>query len=392
MERHWSTKFVHPNEHPDPVTGSVVPPLYRAVSYHQADPWNPPLYDYARSGNPSREGLETAMARLEHGARGLAFASGSAALTAIGLLFSAGDHVIITADCQGGTQRLFRDIFSRFQITTSYVDTQDPSQVASAILPNTRAILVENFSNPYLKVSDIATLSNLARRHQLLLVVDNTMVTPALQTPLDLGADAVVHSATKAIAGHADVTAGVVVTRTPDLGNRLYRIQNSTGMILSPDDAYTVLRGLRTLPVRMERVCHSAEQLAQWLETQSRVATVYYPGLPQHPGYQTARTTMRGFGQVVTFRMASPAGLPVWVTALQLIQVGAGFGSTESMISLPPRHCHAALTPEERHQRNIGDDLIRLSVGLEDVEDLKADLEHAWNITELGAENRFTSF
>lgn len=377
MKRHWITRFVRSTP-PDKATGAVMVPVYRASTYHQPDPWNPQKYDYARSGNPTREALEQAMADLEGGARGLAFASGNAAITAACLLFGSGDHLIVTRDCQGGTQRMFREVWARFKLSASFVDTHDLTAVERAILPNTRAILVENFSNPFLAVTDIAPLVKLAHQRGVLVLVDNTFVTPAWQNPLTLGADAVIYSATKLIAGHADVTAGLIVAREAALGDRLYTIQNSTGGILSPDESYQVLRGLQTLPLRAARAAENAEELARWLKKQPEVAQVYYPGLKGHPGHEIAKATMRGFGNMVTLCMREAERVPQWVRALSLIQVGAGFGSTATILSIARLHCHAALTPAERAERGIGDDVVRFSVGLEAVEDLQNDLLQAW--------------
>ncbi|NMP24078.1 trans-sulfuration enzyme family protein [Sulfobacillus harzensis] len=364
------SRFIHTGKEVDKASQSVVPPVYRATTYHQADPWNPPRFDYARSGNPTREALEEAMAGLEHGARGFAFASGMAALTAAFLLFSAGDHLIVTRDCQGGTQRVLRGIFSRFGLEVSYCDTDDLDALKATLRPNTKAILVENFSNPFLRVTDIGLVSEWAHQHQLLVMVDNTFITPYLQQPLDLGADLVIHSATKMISGHSDVTAGVAVARQADLGQRLYFIQNATGIALPPEDSYWAFRGLKTLPVRMERAESSAQKLAEALDALPEVTRVYYPGLPAHPGHETAVRTVRGFGQMLTFRLENPAWVRAMIPHLKFTMVGAGFGGTETIVSLPEKHCHAALTPDERTDRFITPDVVRVSVGLEDAKDI----------------------
>jgi cystathionine beta-lyase/cystathionine gamma-synthase len=372
-----STRFVHTGFERDPATGAVTPPVYRAVTFHQEDPWHPDRYDYSRSGNPTRAALESALADLEGGSRGFAFASGNAALTAVILLFSAGDHLLVTRDCQGGTQRLFRLVFARLGIEVTYVDTHDPDQWQQALRPNTRAVLAENFSNPFLFVTDIGALAEWAHAHDLLVLVDNTFITPAGQNPLALGADIVVHSATKMMAGHSDVTAGVAVARDPAWAERLYGIQNATGSILSPDDAYQVLRGLHTLPVRLDRASRGAERLAHWLEEQPGVGAVYYPGLPQHPGHAVARATVRTFGPIVTCRLRDADRAPDFVRALRLVEVGAGFGGTETVCSVAALHCHGALTPDERRARDITPAVMRFSVGLEDPDDIIADIAAA---------------
>ncbi|POB09151.1 PLP-dependent aspartate aminotransferase family protein [Sulfobacillus sp. hq2] len=383
MMPHKQTEFIHTGQEIDPATQAVTPPIYRATTYHQADPWNPPTYDYARSGNPTRHAFEAAMASLEHGSRGMAFSSGMAALTAAFMLFSQGDHLLVTRDCQGGTQRVLRGVFSRFGIHASYVDTEDLNALEAALTPKTKAILVENFSNPFLHVTDIARVSTWAHGHGLLVLVDNTFITPYLQNPLDLGADIVIHSATKMIGGHSDITAGVAVTKDEDLGRQLYFIQNACGAILSPDDAYMSLRGLHTLPVRMEQAQKTAQLLAQFLLTHQDVHTVYYPGLPSHPGHDVARDTMRGFGQMLTIRLHHAEQVPGMAEHLALARVGAGFGGTETIVSLPELHCHAALTPEERTERHITPDVVRISVGLESAADLIQDFQQALTASRL---------
>ncbi|WP_192847726.1 trans-sulfuration enzyme family protein [Sulfobacillus thermosulfidooxidans] len=365
---------MHTGYEMDPATQAVTPPIYRATTYHQADPWNPPLYDYARSGNPTRHAFEQAMADLEHGVKGFAFSSGMAALTAAFMLLSQGDHLIVTRDCQGGTQRVLRGVFSRFGIQVSYVDTEDFDALEEAVKPNTQAILVENFSNPFLHVTDMPRLAQWAHQHHLLVMVDNTFITPYLQNPLTQGADLVIHSATKMIGGHSDITAGVAVAKEEDLARRLYFIQNACGAILSPDDAYMSLRGLHTLPVRMDRAQDTAMQLAMALVTHPRVQRVYYPGLKTHPGHEVAKQTMRGFGQMLTIRLKDAGLVPELARHLRLARVGAGFGGTETIISLPELHCHAALTPEERYERQITPDVVRISVGLESAPDLLNDI------------------
>ncbi len=361
----------------DGETHAITPPIFRATTYHQANPWDPPAYDYARSGNPTRHAFEAAMAELEHGAMGLAFASGMAALTAAFMLLSQGDHLIVTRDCQGGTQRVLRGIFSRFGIQVSYVDTEDMEALERALTPHTRAILIENFSNPFLHVTDIPKVSQWAHAHHLWVMVDNTFITPYLQNPLTQGADLVIHSATKMIGGHSDITAGIAVAKEAELGQRLYFIQNACGAVLSPDESYMSLRGLHTLPIRMDRAQQTAANLAEVLQQHPRVEQVYYPGIPTHPGHDIAQRTMRGFGQMLTIRLKEALWVPDVARHLHFARVGAGFGGTETIISLPELHCHAALTMEERFERNITPDVIRISVGLESATDLIGDIIQA---------------
>ena len=312
--------------------------------------------------------------------RGFAFASGNQAITAALLLFAAGDHLIVTRDCQGGTQRLVRAVLSRFGLTVSYVDTDDLDAVRRAVRPETRAVLVENFSNPFLRVSDIAALADLAHRQGLRLIVDNTFLTPYLQAPLGLGADLVLHSATKMIAGHGDVTAGLAATADEELARSLYTVQNATGGMLSPDDSYQVLRGLHTLPLRMERAQAAALGLARWLHAQPEVMEIHYPGLEEDPGHATAARTVRGFGNMVTVRLEDARLVAPMARRLGMIRVGAGFGGPETTISLPELHCHAALTAPEREERRLTGEILRFSVGLEDLADIEADLRQALDL------------
>lgn len=376
-KRDLQTKLARGIETADTTYGALVPPVYRATTYHQPDPWSPSTYDYARSGNPTRNLFESAMAALEHGERGLAFSSGMAALSAFFLMFQSGDHLIVTRDCQGGTQRVLRGVFQRFGLSVSYVDTDDLDSLKSSYRENTVAVLVENFSNPFLRVSDIEAISLWARQKNLLVAVDNTFITPYLQNPLLLGADIVIHSATKMIGGHSDITAGVVIAKDRGLGDRLYFIQNACGAVLSPDDAYLAHRGLSTLPVRMDHASQAAGEIAEWLASRISPERLFYPGLPTHPGHDLCRRQMRGFGQMLTFRLASREAVAQFAHRLKLASIGAGFGGTETIVSLPELHCHAALTSEERVERDIGGDVVRVSVGLESHHDLLSDFEQA---------------
>ncbi len=376
-EEHSATRFVHPGTERDPATGAVIPALYRSVSFHHRDPETPLRYDYSRSGNPTREALERAVALLEGGERAFAFASGNAALASAFLMFQTGDHLIVTRDCQGGTQRMLRAVFARFGLSVSYVDTDDLAALDAALRPETRAVLVENYSNPFLRVTDIPSVAAWGHQHGLMLLVDNTFLTPYLQAPLALGADVVLHSATKMISGHGDVTAGLAAVRGEELAQRLYTVLNAAGAILSPDESYLVLRGLRTLPVRMERAMATAGELARFLGAQPEVASVYYPGLADDPGHAVAARTSRGFGNMVTVRLSREDLVAPFARALRFIEVGAGFGGTSTSISLPPLHCHAALTSEERAERSITLDILRFSIGLEDATDIEEDIRQA---------------
>ena len=371
------TSFIHTGEEKDQAFKAVVPPVYKATTYHHADPWDPPPYDYARSGNPTRQAFESALAKLEGGVQGFAFSSGMSAITAALMLFSAGDHLLVTKDCQGGTQRVLRDVFSRFGIEVSYVNTDQLEELQSQRQNNTKAVFVENFSNPFLRVTDIGQVSEWAKSWRLLTLVDNTFITPYLQRPLSLGADLVIHSASKMIAGHSDVTAGIAVALEPELAHHLYFIQNATGMALSPDDAYQAFRGLKTLPLRMDRAQASALTLAKALTDWPEVTQVYYPGLVTDPGHETAQRTANGFGAMLSFRLESPDRVREMVKRLRLTVIGAGFGGAETSISLPELHCHAALTREERFERGITSNIVRVSVGLENSADIVAEFQRA---------------
>ncbi len=381
---HRTSRFVHTGFERDPATGALTPAIYRAVSFHHQDPDQHLRWDYSRSGNPTRDALEGAIAALEGGVRGFAFASGNQAITAAFLLFAAGDHLIATRDCQGGTQRLVRAVLGRFGIKVTYVDTDDLDAVREAVRPETKALLVENFSNPFLRVSDIPALAAFAHRQGLKLIVDNTFLTPYLQAPLSLGADLVLHSATKMIAGHGDVTAGLAATADEELGRALYTVQNATGGMLSPDDSYQVLRGLHTLPIRMERAQATAQGLAEWLLGQPEVALVHYPGLSEDPGRATAARTVRGFSNMVTVRLEDRRLVAPMARHLEMIRVGAGFGGPETTISLPELHCHAALTASEREERRLTGEILRFSVGLEELADIEGDLRQALDRAEAG--------
>ncbi len=372
-----ATRFIHTGKEIEPHFAAVVPAVYRATSFHQQDPWNPPPYDYSRSGNPTRQALEDAIALLEGGVRGLAFSSGMSAITTAFLLFQAGDHILVTRDCQGGTQRVLRGLFQQWGLDATYVDTDNLDDLARETRANTKAVFIENFSNPFLRVTDIAQVAEWAKSVNLLTIVDNTFVTPYLQKPLAFGADVVLHSASKMIAGHSDVTAGVMAIQHETLAKRLYFIQNACGLALSPDDSYQVFRGLKTLPARMEKAQANAMLLAQALSQMPEVAPIYFPGLSSHPGHDIAQRTMAGFGTMLTFRLKDGDAVRGMVERLRFIVIGAGFGGAETSISLPELHCHAALTSQERQLRQITPDVVRVSVGLENGDDLVEEFRRA---------------
>lgn len=358
-------------------TGSVSVPIHHSSTFHQFDIGEFGKYDYARSGNPTREALESAIAELEGGSRGLAFSSGMAAISTAFLLLSQGDHVLVTEDVYGGTFRIITDVLTRFGIEHTFVDMTDLHQVASEIRPNTKVIYMETPSNPLLKVTDIKGIVNLAKANNCLTFLDNTFLTPELQRPLELGVDVVLHSATKFLAGHSDVLAGLAVVKDPDLGDRLYKLQNAFGAVLGVQDAWLVLRGLKTLHVRLQQSQASALKVAEFLAEHPKVEAVYYPGLSYHPGYETQNYQADGPGAVLSFKLADAVAVKTLVENVELPVFAVSLGAVESILSYPAKMSHAAMPPEEREKRGISDGLLRLSVGLEKVEDLIKDFAAA---------------
>jgi cystathionine gamma-synthase/cystathionine beta-lyase len=361
----------------DERTGGISFPIYPSATYRHPGVGESTGYDYTRSGNPTRQLLEEAFAQLEGGARGLAFASGMAALTTLFLHFSSGDHLVVSEDLYGGTYRVLDQIFAKLGLTVSYVDTSNPAAVAAALRPTTRALLVETPGNPLLGVADLQALGELCRSRNLLFIVDNTFLTPVLQRPFDFGADLTVYSATKYFGGHNDLCAGALVARTPELGERLYFLQNSTGAILPPQDCWLLLRSLKTLALRLERHCANALEVARWLKTQPQVCAVYYPGLEDHPGHALSRRQTTGFGGMLSFRVDSPDTARRVLKRLRLISFAESLGGVESLMTLPAVQTHGDIPEPERQRLGICEGLLRLSVGIESVGDIIADLEQA---------------
>lgn len=374
---HLFTRSVQIGVGHDENTGGISFPIYPSATYRHPGVGQSTGYDYIRSGNPTREVLEEALAELEGGTRGLVFSSGMAALTTLLLHFASGDHLLVSEDLYGGTYRLLEQVFSKFDISTSYVDTTCTSAVQAAILPQTKALLVETPGNPLLGVSDIRTLADICKRDNLLFIVDNTFLTPVLQRPLELGADIVVHSATKYLGGHSDLCAGVLVARDEELGERLYFLQNSVGAVLPPQDCWLLIRSLKTLPLRMARHSASALLVAKWLQRQSQVEKVYYPGLPEHSGYNLFQQQADGFGGMLSFRVNSPQLAVQMLGKLQLISFAESLGGVETLITLPAAQTHGDIPAAERERLGICSSLLRLSVGLEEPDDLIADLNQA---------------
>ncbi|TRY43078.1 cystathionine beta-lyase [Geobacillus sp. LEMMJ02] len=379
MEREWSfsTKLLHNEWKVDRRTGAVSVPIQHASTFHQFDFDSFGKYDYSRSGNPTREALEETIAALEGGVRGFAFASGMAAISTAFLLLSRGDHVLVTEDVYGGTYRMITEVLSRFGIEYTFVDMTDLRAVAENIRPNTKVIYMETPSNPLLKVTDIQGVVKLAKAHGCLTFLDNTFMTPALQRPLDLGVDVVLHSATKFLAGHSDVVAGLAVVKDEELGKELYKLQNAFGAVLGVQDAWLVLRGIKTLHVRLKQSSESAMAIADYLARHPKVEDVYYPGLKNHPGHDIQRSQAAGFGAVLSFRLADEEAARTFVRNVGLPVFAVSLGAVESILSYPAKMSHAAMPKDERLRRGITDGLLRLSVGLEDVTDLIADFERA---------------
>ena len=361
----------------DEATGAISFPIYPSATYRHPALGQSTGYDYTRSGNPTRQILEETLAALEDGSRGLAFASGMAALTTLFLHFSAGDHLVVSADLYGGTYRVLDQIFGKFRLHASYVDTSDTETVAAACRPETKALLVETPGNPLLGIADLPALVEMCRSKGFLLLVDNTFLTPMLQRPLAIGADVVIHSATKYLGGHNDLCAGALIARDPQLGEELYFLQNSTGAILPPQDCWLLLRSLKTLGLRMERHCQNAQHVAEWLQRHPQVRQVYYPGLPGHSGHRRNAAQAEGHGGMISFRLASAQQAAAVLERLQRISFAESLGGVETLITLPAVQTHADIPAEERARLGVCESLLRLSVGIEDAADIIADLEQA---------------
>lgn len=376
----FATRTIHAGQKPDPSTGAVMQPIYATSTYAQESPGKHKGYEYSRTQNPTRHAYECCIADLENGTRGFAFASGMAAISTILELLNQGDHIIATDDLYGGTFRLLDKVRRRSAgLQFSCVDLSDLNKLKAAIRPDTKMIWIETPTNPLLKLADIKQIAAIARQHNILTVVDNTFATPWIQRPLDLGCDIVVHSATKYLNGHSDMIGGIaVVGDNQSLGDQIAFLQNSIGAIAGPFDSFLALRGLKTLALRMERHCKSALQIAQWLEKHPSIKKVYYPGLSSHPQHEIAKYQMNGFGGIVTAELKGDIEVTRhFMERCQLFTLAESLGGVESLIDHPAIMTHAAIPAETRAQLGISDSLVRLSVGVEDVEDLIGDLENA---------------
>lgn len=375
---HAATTAAHIGLDWDTRTGAVTVPIYQTATFRHPGLGQSTGYDYSRSGNPTRQALEEGIARLDGGTAGFAYASGMAAIAALLLLFSQGDHLIVTEDLYGGTYRLFEQILPQYGLEFSYVDTSDPAAVRAALRPTTRGLFVESLTNPLLKVADIAALAGLCREQGLLCIVDNTFLTPYLLRPLALGADIAVYSGTKYLAGHNDTVCGLAVVRDPALAERLKFHQNAVGAVLGPQDCWLTIRGLKTLSVRLDRQQENALAIARWLARHPQVERVYYPGLADHPGHELLRRQARGFGAMIAFTVREPALVEQLLLKTRLISFAESLGGVESLITFPEVQTHADLEPATRRRLGIDDRLLRLSVGIEAVDDLLADLAQAF--------------
>ncbi|HMK04051.1 MAG TPA: PLP-dependent aspartate aminotransferase family protein [Ferruginibacter sp.] len=364
----------------DPLTGAISVPIYQTSTYVQDAPGVNKGYDYARTNNPTRAILETVIAKLEKGTVGIAFGSGLAAIDAVVKLLKSGDEILAVDDIYGGAFRLFTHVYEKFGITVNYVDSTNAENVFNAITPNTKIIWLETPTNPTLKVSDIEAIAKIARANSCLLCVDNTFASPALQQPLTLGADIVVHSATKYLGGHSDLIAGLVVTREKELGEKIKFLQNASGAILAPFDSWLVIRGIETLHLRVQQHCRNAQAVAEFLETHPAVDKVFYPGLKTHLNHDIAKKQSKGFGGIVSFTLKNDTeeAATQFVTATHYFKLAESLGGVKSLLCHPAQMTHKSIPAEKRRAAGVADSLVRLSVGLEEAEDLVADLEQAF--------------
>jgi cystathionine beta-lyase/cystathionine gamma-synthase len=377
----FNTKVIHGGQHHEKVTGSVMPPVFQTSTYVQTSPGKPVGdYEYSRAANPTRTALEDALASIENGARGLAFSSGLAATDCLLRMFKAGDEIIAMDDLYGGTYRLFTRLYKDSGIQFHFVDMNDLEKFQSLINENTKLVWVETPTNPLMKLADIQEIAKITKKHNILFAVDNTFATPYLQKPLDLGADIVMHSATKYLGGHSDVIAGALIMKDKTLGEELHFKQFATGATLGPMDSFLVLRGIKTLHLRVQRHCENGIKVAEFLSNHPNVERVYYPGLPDHPHHDIAKKQMSGFGGMVsfTFKTGKKADSISFLEKLKVFTLAESLGGVESLANHPALMTHASIPEDKRLEVGITDDLVRLSVGVEDIADLLADIEQAF--------------
>ena len=379
----FNTKVIHGGQHHDASTGAVMPPVYQTSTFVQTSPGQPlnPDYEYSRAANPTRTALENALASIENGTRGLAFSSGLAATDCVLRSFKAGDEIIAMDDLYGGTYRMFTRIYKDSGIKFHFVDMNDLEKFQSLINENTKLVWVETPTNPLMKLADIAAIAQITKANNILFAVDNTFATPYLQKPLDLGADIVMHSATRYLGGHSDVIAGALIVKDEALGNQLHFQQFATGATLGPMDSFLVLRGIKTLHLRVQRHCENGAKVVAFLNSHPKILTVYYPGLPEHPFHEIAKKQMSGFGGMVsfTFKSGEKADAIAFLEKLKVFTLAESLGGVESLANHPALMTHASIPEDKRKEVGITDDLVRLSVGEADAADLIADLEQAFS-------------
>ena len=376
----FNTKTIHGGQEDiDPAYGAVMPPIYQTSTYKQSTPGGHKGFEYSRSGNPTRNALEKSLASIENGKHGLAFGSGLAAMDAVLKLFKPGDEIISTNDLYGGSYRLFTGIYEKFGIKFHFIGMNDTSKIEEYINENTKLLWVETPTNPMMNIIDIEAVAGIAKKHDILLAVDNTFATPYLQVPLDLGADIVMHSATKYIGGHSDVVMGSLVVKDDKLAEQLYYIQNASGGVTGPQDSFLVLRGIKTLHLRMQRHCENGEAIARFLKDHPKVDKVYWPGFEDHPSHKVAKKQMKGFGGMISFttKEGSEQSAVQLLEKLKVFTLAESLGGVESLAGHPASMTHASIPKEEREKTGVVGSLIRLSVGIEDEEDLIADLNQA---------------
>ncbi|MDP3314270.1 cystathionine gamma-synthase [Lutibacter sp.] len=375
----FNTKTIHGNQKHDPSTGAVMPPIYQTSTYAQTSPGDHKGYEYSRTANPTRTALENSFASIENGKFGLAFGSGLAAIDCVIKLLSPGDEVISTNDLYGGSYRIFTKVFENFGIKFHFVGMENAERIEQFVTEKTKLIWVETPTNPMMNIIDIEAVSKVAKKHKLLLAIDNTFATPYLQTPLDLGADIVMHSATKYLGGHSDVVMGALIVNDKELADKLYFIQNACGAVCGPMDSFLVLRGIKTLHVRMQRHCENGKAVAEYLAKHPKIALVYWPGFESHPNHEIAKKQMKDFGGMVSFVTKGNKIEDAFkiVENLKIFTLAESLGGVESLSGHPASMTHASIPKVEREKTGVVDSLIRLSVGIEDINDLIEDLENA---------------
>lgn len=371
----YNTLLLHASNDRDPLTGALSTPIYQVSTFHR-DSENPSKYDYSRSANPTRDVLEDHIAHMENGIQGFAFSSGMAAISTVLLLFSPGDHLVVSKDIYGGAYRLFTQVFSQWQLEVDFVDITDTNELKAAIKDNTKGIYFEVLSNPFLKVADLKSIINICDQNNLLSIIDNTFLPPNYCRPLEFGADIVLHSATKFLNGHSDVIAGVAAVKDVSLAKKIGFLQNALGAILGPQDSWLLIRGMKTLGIRLERQTDSASKIAPWLKSQTWVKNVYYPGLEDHPGRDILSDISTGYGPVITFQVIDDKTKGLLLEKLSLPAIAVSLGGVESILSHPATMSHAGMPKDVREAQGITDRIFRFSVGLEHPQDLINDFEN----------------